>query len=99
MVLCFCGIRLHQIGSLRCPAAFAVGTTAAAAKNATPTAAVKDLEKSCRNASYAGCSRCVQSLQKVRTFFPAFFAPPFAFPFFVFPSFFTILFCKIFTVK
>jgi len=63
-VLCFCGIRLHQIGSLRCPAAFAVGT-GAAAKNATPTAAVKDLEKSCRNASYAGCSRCVQSLQKV----------------------------------
>ncbi|CAN6168423.1 unnamed protein product [Urochloa humidicola] len=62
-VLCFCGIRLHQIGSLRCPAAFAVG---AAAKNATPTAAVKDLEKSCRNASYAGCSRCVQSLQKLK---------------------------------
>ncbi|PUZ72465.1 hypothetical protein GQ55_2G396100 [Panicum hallii var. hallii] len=62
-VLCFCGIRLHQIGSLRCPAAFAVG---AAAKNATPTAAVKDLEKSCRNASYSGCSRCVQSLQKLK---------------------------------
>ncbi|KAL5197101.1 hypothetical protein ABZP36_000613 [Zizania latifolia] len=62
-VLCFCGIRLHQIGSLRCPAAFAVG---AAAKNATPTAAVKELEKSCRNASYAGCSRCVQSLQKLK---------------------------------
>ncbi|GJN11385.1 hypothetical protein PR202_ga29572 [Eleusine coracana subsp. coracana] len=61
-VLCFCGIRLHQIGSLRCPAAFAIG----AAKNATPTAAVRDLEKSCRNASYAGCSRCVQSLQKLK---------------------------------
>uniref|UniRef100_A0A0E0I2A3 SPARK domain-containing protein n=1 Tax=Oryza nivara TaxID=4536 RepID=A0A0E0I2A3_ORYNI len=66
-VLCFCGIRLHQIGSLRCPAAFAVGGGgAAAAKNATPTAAVKELEKSCRNASYAGCSRCVQSLQKLK---------------------------------
>ncbi|TVU38434.1 hypothetical protein EJB05_11805, partial [Eragrostis curvula] len=64
-VLCFCGIRLHQIGSLRCPAAFAVGG-GGGAKNATPTAAVKDLEKSCRNASYAGCSRCVQSLQKVK---------------------------------
>ncbi|XP_040381982.1 uncharacterized GPI-anchored protein At4g28100 [Oryza brachyantha] len=63
-VLCFCGIRLHQIGSLRCPAAFAVG--GAGAKNATPTAAVKELEKSCRNASYAGCSRCVQSLQKLK---------------------------------
>ncbi|WVZ66332.1 hypothetical protein U9M48_015571 [Paspalum notatum var. saurae] len=67
-VLCFCGIRLHQIGSLRCPAAFAVSSAAAGAapKNATPTAAVKDLEKSCRNASYAGCSRCVQSLQKLK---------------------------------
>ncbi|XP_008670488.1 uncharacterized protein [Zea mays] len=63
-VLCFCGIRLHQIGSLRCPAAFAV-KAGAAARNATPTAAVKALEKSCRNASYAGCSRCVQSLQKL----------------------------------
>ncbi|KAJ1291410.1 hypothetical protein BS78_02G313100 [Paspalum vaginatum] len=65
-VLCFCGIRLHQIGSLRCPAAFAVSAAGAEAKNATPTAAVKGLEKSCRNASYAGCSRCVQSLQKLK---------------------------------
>ncbi|XP_062188800.1 uncharacterized GPI-anchored protein At4g28100-like [Phragmites australis] len=64
-VLCFCGIRLHQIGSLRCPAAFAV-SAGAVAKNATPTAVVKELEKSCRNASYAGCSRCVQSLQKLK---------------------------------
>ncbi|KAK8460633.1 hypothetical protein SEVIR_2G362000v4 [Setaria viridis] len=72
-VLCFCGIRLHQIGSLRCPAAFAVG---AAAKNATPTAAVKDLEKSCRNASYSGCSRCVQSLQKVSSFLALLAFPP-----------------------
>jgi hypothetical protein len=71
-VLCFCGIRLHQIGSLRCPAAFAIGGGGAAAKNATPTAAVKDLEKSCRNASYAGCSRCVQSLQKVSSFLACF---------------------------
>jgi hypothetical protein len=55
IVLWFCGIRLHQIRSLRCPAAFAVG---AAAKNATPT-----------DASYAGCSRWVQSLQKVSSFF------------------------------
>jgi len=36
-VLCFCGIRLHQIGWLCCPAVFAVGA-GAAAKNATPTA-------------------------------------------------------------
>jgi hypothetical protein len=87
MVLCFCGIRLHQIGSLRCPAAFAVGTTAAAAKNATPTAAVKDLEKSCRNASYAGCSRCVQSLQKVSPFFPCFLCSAFCLSIFRLPFF------------
>ncbi|KAJ3705117.1 hypothetical protein LUZ61_008822 [Rhynchospora tenuis] len=74
-VLCFCGIRLHQIGSLRCPAAFSVPVNgskgaqpleSAIARNATPTAAVRDLEKSCRNASYAGCTRCVQSLQKLK---------------------------------
>jgi hypothetical protein len=69
-VLCFCGVRLHQIGSLRCPAAFAIGGGGAAA--ATPTVAVKDLEKSCRNASYAGCSRCVQTLQKVSSFLSCF---------------------------
>ncbi|OAY82090.1 putative GPI-anchored protein, partial [Ananas comosus] len=86
-VICFCGIRLHQITSLRCPAAFdlhlhlhdgANGAAAAAAataaadealggfRNATPTPAVRDLERSCRNASYAGCTRCIQSLQKVK---------------------------------
>ncbi|KAF3320940.1 GPI-anchored protein [Carex littledalei] len=74
-VLCFCGIRLHQIGSLRCPAAFSVSVNGSkgtqpleslTARNATPTAAVRDLEKSCRNASYAGCTRCVQSLQKLK---------------------------------
>ncbi|KAJ4745316.1 GPI-anchored protein [Rhynchospora pubera] len=74
-VLCFCGIRLHQIGSLRCPAAFSVPVNGSKgsqplesviARNATPTAAVRDLEKSCRNASYAGCTRCVQSLQKLK---------------------------------
>ncbi|CAA6672020.1 unnamed protein product [Spirodela intermedia] len=31
-------------------------------RNATPTAAVRNLEKSCRNSSYAGCTRCLQSL-------------------------------------
>ncbi|KAL5223337.1 hypothetical protein ABZP36_028050 [Zizania latifolia] len=61
IVLCFYGIWLHQIGSLRCPAAFAIG---AVAKNTMPTTVVKELEKSCHNASYTGCSRYVQSLQK-----------------------------------
>ncbi|XP_074567622.1 putative GPI-anchored protein At4g28100 [Curcuma longa] len=60
-VLCFCGIHLHHIGTLRCPAAFNLsGDTAA------PTAAVRRLERDCRNASYAGCSRCLRSLDKVK---------------------------------
>lgn len=60
-VLCFCGIRLHELGSLSCPAAFTVSEN----RNATPTAALKGLEVACRNASYAGCTRCLGALQKV----------------------------------
>ncbi|KAJ0983639.1 hypothetical protein J5N97_011894 [Dioscorea zingiberensis] len=61
-VLCFCGIRLHELGSLSCPAAFSVSEH----RNATPTAALKGLEVACRNASYAGCTRCLGALQKVK---------------------------------
>ncbi|XP_039139548.1 LOW QUALITY PROTEIN: uncharacterized GPI-anchored protein At4g28100-like [Dioscorea cayenensis subsp. rotundata] len=61
-VLCFCGIRLHELGSLSCPAAFTVSEN----RNATPTAALKGLEVACRNASYAGCTRCLGALQKVK---------------------------------
>ncbi|XP_059661988.1 uncharacterized GPI-anchored protein At4g28100 [Cornus florida] len=62
-VLCFCGIRLHQISSLSCPAAFNVST---AHRNATPTAAVKNLERNCRNSTYAGCTKCLGALQKLK---------------------------------
>ncbi|RWV88481.1 hypothetical protein GW17_00049426 [Ensete ventricosum] len=65
-VLCYCGIRLHQIGSLRCPTAFNVSGGATAPRNVTPTASVRQLERDCRNASYAGCNRCLHSLEKVR---------------------------------
>lgn len=61
-VLCFCGIRLHQITSLSCPAAFNVTGNHT---NATPTAAVRNLEHNCRNSSYAGCTRCLAALHKV----------------------------------
>lgn len=61
-ILCFCGIRLHQISSLSCPTAFNVSGSL---KNATPTAAVRNLEKNCRNSSYAGCTKCLGALQKV----------------------------------
>lgn len=69
-VICFCGIRLHQIGSLTCPKAF--NLTAAAGSNRTsysaaaPTAELRELERDCRNSSYAGCTRCLQSLDKVK---------------------------------
>ncbi|XP_004293470.1 PREDICTED: uncharacterized GPI-anchored protein At4g28100 [Fragaria vesca subsp. vesca] len=61
-ILCFCGIRLHQISSLSCPAAFNV----TGFHNATPTAAVKNLEKNCRNSSYTGCTKCLGALQKLK---------------------------------
>ncbi|KAK8627178.1 hypothetical protein V6N13_134799 [Hibiscus sabdariffa] len=61
-ILCFCGIRLHQISSLSCPAAFNVSGH----RNATPTAAVKNLEKNCRNSSYTGCTKCLGALQKLK---------------------------------
>ncbi|XP_054815788.1 uncharacterized GPI-anchored protein At4g28100-like [Prosopis cineraria] len=61
-ILCFCGIRLHQISSLTCPAAFNVS----ASHNATPTSAVTNLEKTCRNSSYVGCTKCLAALQKVK---------------------------------
>lgn len=63
-ILCFCGIRLHQISSLSCPAAFNV-SSASGFHNATPTAAVRNLEKNCKNSSYAGCTKCLGALQKV----------------------------------
>ncbi|KAL8497414.1 hypothetical protein ACS0TY_020923 [Phlomoides rotata] len=61
-VLCFCGIRLHQITSLSCPAAFNVTGNN---RNVTPTAAVKNLEHNCKNSSYAGCTKCLGALQKL----------------------------------
>ncbi|KAJ8748302.1 hypothetical protein K2173_001721 [Erythroxylum novogranatense] len=63
-ILCFCGIRLHQISSLSCPAAFNVSY---GFHNATPTAAVRNLEKNCKNSSYAGCTKCLGALQKLKS--------------------------------
>ncbi|KAM0943921.1 putative SPARK domain-containing protein [Dioscorea sansibarensis] len=60
-VLCFCGIRLHELGSLSCPAAFNVSGH----RNVTPTPALKELERSCGNASHAGCTRCLGALHKL----------------------------------
>ncbi|ERN03542.1 hypothetical protein AMTRI_Chr02g260950 [Amborella trichopoda] len=65
-VLCFCGIRLHQMSSLSCPKAFNLTSLGSGFRNATPTAAVKDLETSCRNSSYDGCTNCLKALDKVK---------------------------------
>ncbi|RZB76766.1 uncharacterized GPI-anchored protein At4g28100-like [Glycine soja] len=70
-ILCFCGIRLHHITSLTCPNAFNVTTalrnaSSGGTHNATPTAIVRNLEKNCRNASYAGCTQCLIALQKIK---------------------------------
>lgn len=54
--LCFCGVHLHQISSLSCSADF--NLSASSGENG-------ELERDCRNASYAGCTRCLNSLQKV----------------------------------
>ncbi|KAL5972973.1 hypothetical protein ACLOJK_039780 [Asimina triloba] len=59
-ILCFCGIRLHQISSLSCPAAFNLST------NSTPTASLRNLERNCKNSSYAGCTRCLESLENLK---------------------------------
>ncbi|KAF7805863.1 putative GPI-anchored protein [Senna tora] len=73
-VLCFCGIRLHQISSLSCPAAFNMSgfhnhsVNASGSHIASPTAAVRNLEKNCRNSSYAGCTKCLGALQKLKGF-------------------------------
>lgn len=61
-ILCFCGIRLHQIASLSCPAAFNLTGNY---RNATPTANVRYLEKNCRNSTYGGCTKCLGALEKV----------------------------------
>lgn len=66
-ILCFCGIRLHQITSLNCPAAFNVS----ASHNAAPTSAVTNLQKNCLNSSYSGCTKCLEALQKVNYFVPS----------------------------
>ncbi|MCL7025595.1 hypothetical protein MKW94_016684 [Papaver nudicaule] len=77
-ILCFCGIRLHQITSLSCPAAFNLSSStptnssaphhhnATSTTSAIPTSAVKNLEHNCLNSSYAGCTRCLGALQKLK---------------------------------
>ncbi|KAG0466849.1 hypothetical protein HPP92_018429 [Vanilla planifolia] len=59
--LCFCGIRLHDLGSLSCPAAFNLTET-----GLKTTSELHSLERDCSNASNAGCTRCLNSLEKLK---------------------------------
>ncbi|CAI9090371.1 OLC1v1025134C1 [Oldenlandia corymbosa var. corymbosa] len=58
---CVNSLQTSLITSLSCPAAFNL----TGYRNATPMAAVKNLEKNCRNSSYAGCTKCLGALQKL----------------------------------
>ncbi|MED6154914.1 hypothetical protein PIB30_001055 [Stylosanthes scabra] len=64
-ITCFCGIRLHRLISLSCPAVFnySGGRSHGAV---VPTSAVLNLEKNCQNSSYAGCTKCLSSLHKIK---------------------------------
>lgn len=64
--LCFCGIHLHEISSLSCSAAFNLSAFGESGDGVRPAGNVHDLERDCRNASYSGCSRCLNSLEKVK---------------------------------
>ncbi|KAH0455012.1 hypothetical protein IEQ34_016936 [Dendrobium chrysotoxum] len=64
--LCFCGIHLHEISSLSCSAAFNLSTSGEGGGDVSPIGDVRELERDCRNASYAGCTRCLNSLQKLK---------------------------------
>ncbi|KAK8942579.1 hypothetical protein KSP39_PZI009306 [Platanthera zijinensis] len=64
--LCFCGIHLHEIGSLSCSAAFNLSSSGEVGAVVKPTGAVGALERDCRNATFAGCSRCLNSLEKLK---------------------------------
>ncbi|GLJ11865.1 hypothetical protein SUGI_0178830 [Cryptomeria japonica] len=61
-VLCFCGIRLHQISTLTCPQAFNVSTPL---HHVTASPSVRALEDSCRKPTYSGCSTCLTALHQL----------------------------------
>ncbi|KAH9323459.1 hypothetical protein KI387_018098, partial [Taxus chinensis] len=64
-ILCFCGIRLHQLTSLTCPAAF--NLSAPHHPNATSSAsALRALETNCTDPSYQGCTKCLKTLDKLK---------------------------------
>ncbi|KAH9323456.1 hypothetical protein KI387_018095, partial [Taxus chinensis] len=64
-ILCFCGIRLHQLTSLTCPTAF--NLSAPQRRNATnPHSALRALAANCTDPSYQGCTTCLKTLDKLK---------------------------------
>lgn len=61
-VMCYCGIRLHQISTLTCPRALNVS---APRYHVTASPSVRALEDSCRNPTYSGCSTCLSALHQL----------------------------------
>lgn len=59
-ILCFCGIRLHQLSSLSCPISFNFTT---ARHNFS---SVRALETNCTDPSYQGCTKCLRTLEKLK---------------------------------
>ncbi|KAH9298563.1 hypothetical protein KI387_030245 [Taxus chinensis] len=58
-VLCFCGIRLHQISALTCPQAFNV------TDHVTASPSLLALQDSCTTPTPSGCSTCLRALHQV----------------------------------
>ncbi|GLJ32567.1 hypothetical protein SUGI_0655020 [Cryptomeria japonica] len=67
-ILCFCGIRLHQLTSLTCPTAFNVSSPGSLQhRNASaPTSAVRALASNCTDPSFQGCTQCLRALDKLK---------------------------------
>lgn len=65
-ILCVCGIRLHQMNNLNCPASNLGSSSIQMHHNSSSTVStLRALESSCKNPSYAGCSVCLKALHKL----------------------------------
>ncbi|GLJ32569.1 hypothetical protein SUGI_0655060 [Cryptomeria japonica] len=67
-IMCFCGIRLHQLTSLTCPTAlnFTAPLQHHNASAARPPSVLQALQSNCTDPSYEGCTRCLKTLDKLK---------------------------------
>lgn len=64
-ILCVCGIRLHQMNNLNCPASYLSSSIQMHHEASSTVSTFRALEGSCKNPSYAGCSVCLKALHKL----------------------------------